>query len=150
MAKFKLGEEEIDIPKFKFREIKAAAPFIDRVIARRKKLSALGDNSASREEVAEKLTEMGAPMETMIETLSDIVRIIAVGVLHARQERPYSVASIEAQAELIEGEIDIDDFSAINAVFDDIAREAGMLRPNPPKPPPEGGAKDPPGSELTE
>lgn len=141
MVTFTFGDEIYEIPKFKLREVGAAAPFIDRVTAKRGEIRKLASGTSSQEEIAERLAETGTAMEGLMGSMGDIVRVIAVGVLHAKKEYPYSVASIEAQAELIEAEIGMEDLAALNQAFEDIAREAGML-PAGPLPAPVEGAKE--------
>lgn len=130
MTKITIGGVEHDIPPFKLREIRAAAPYIDRVLAQRK---ALGSNPGeTAEQTAERvLSETTGAMEEMTGTLYDTIAVIAVGVIKGRREYPYTPQKIEAVASEIEGELGMDEVGSLSGVFNDILREAGMVKTRP-------------------
>lgn len=131
MVAFTWGGQTVEIPKFKLREIKAAAPFIDRIMSKRKELQALFAGCTSREELASRLDERGSNMVSLMEGMGDMIRVAAIGVLHAKEERPYDSTSIEAMAQLIEAELDIGDLDRMQTFFEELLREAGMEQADP-------------------
>lgn len=128
MAQFTFGGQTVEIPAYKLREVRAAAPYIDRVLAKRRELSAEGAGALSEDEVAEQMSRRDNIMETMTSSISDVLSVIAIGVIKSRQEYPYTPAKIAAVTEEIEAETSMDEMSALNPTFDAILREAGMVR----------------------
>jgi hypothetical protein len=133
MAKITVGGVEHDIPPFKLREIRAAAPYIDRVLAQRRNLSAVPGETP--EQTAERiLEETPGAMEEMTGTMADTIAVVAVGIIKGRREYPYTVTKINAVVDEIEGEMSMDEVGSLSTVFNDILREAGMIRTRPTMP----------------
>ena len=133
MTKITIGGVEHDIPAFKLREIKAAAPYIDRVLAQRKSLAAhIGESS---EEAAGRIIDENAnAMESMTGALGDTIAVVAVGIIKGRKQYPYTPAKIAEVVDEIEGELGMDEVNSLAPVFNDILREAGMMRARPTMP----------------
>lgn len=122
MATLTYGTVTVDLPAFKLREVKAAAPYIDRVLAERRNMATDG---------VETTVERSNVLETMTNTLSDVLCVCAIGVLKARMEFPYTPNKIRQIADEIEAELGMDEITPLNTVFDEILRESGMVRSNP-------------------
>ncbi len=120
MASITYGDKTTEIAPYKLRELRAAAPYIDRALAKRRAVrSRLGDGDPDAAD---------RPMEFMTDSVNDVLSVIAVGILKDRREFPYTPEKIAAVADEIEGEMDIDGLSVLNSLFDSILREAGMVR----------------------
>ena len=121
-TQFTIGDTKHTIPPLKFRELKAAAPFIDRVLDRRRGLASGG---RSAEEI---ISEETSVLQTMTDSISDIFSVLAVGILLDRREYPYTPTKIQEQTETMEADATMEDINRLNGVFDDVLREAGLVR----------------------
>lgn len=126
MATLKVGDKTLELPQYKLRELRAAAPYITRAMAAGRSLASVepGNN--------------GDLVTAMFEGTRDILAVLAIGVLKSRSEFPYTVAKIGAAIDEIEGDIDMSQMAELNVTFSEILGEAGMVRANgnPPPPPP--------------
>ena len=130
MAKIVIGGVEHNIPPFKFREIKAAAPYIDRVLAQRRAMAARVGETPD-ETAGRIIDENSRAVELMTDALADTIAVVAVGVLRGRGEFPYTVSAIGALVDEIEGELGMDEVNSLSVVFNDILSEAGMMKTRP-------------------
>lgn len=130
MAKITIGGVEHDIPAFKLREIKAAAPYIDRVLAQRKTL-AMQAGETPEEAAGRMIDESSNALETMTSALGDTIAVVAIGIIKGRRQYPYTVARITEVVDEIEGELGMDEVNSLSPVFNDILREAGMMKARP-------------------
>ena len=135
MTKITIGGVQRDIPPFKLRELRAAAPYIDRVLSQRRNLSALQEGAGV--------------MESLTSTLGDTLSVVAVGVLCGLGDRPYTAEKIARVADDIEGELSLEEINMLNPLFNEILSEAGM-KPARPTMPGEGTSTSLSASESNE
>jgi hypothetical protein len=132
MAFIVIGGVSHHIPPFRLRELRAAAPYIDRVLGQRRSLSLAPGETA--DEAAERMVEGEGIMQSLTNTLGDTLSVIAVGILLGRGDKKYTPEKIADVADEIEGQLALDEISLLNPVFNDILREAGMMKTRPMKP----------------
>lgn len=131
MASIMFGGQEHELGEFRFREIRAMAPHVDRVLAERRRVMREIRENSTVEQAAAQLVESEGMLVLMTDSLHDLLSVIAIGILKAREEFPYTAAKIEAVTEEIEAEASMDEMNAMNAAFDDIMRGAGLVRKAP-------------------
>lgn len=141
MAMIVVGGVPSLIPPFKLRELRAAAPYIDRVLGKRQVMA-----SSSIEEIV----EGEGPMQSLTSALSDTLSVIAIGVLLGRGETRYPPGRVAEVSDEIEGQLSLSELSSLQPVFNDILREAGLTQARPTEPGVGTMTTSPSASESTE
>jgi hypothetical protein len=119
MATLTYGETTLELPQFKLRELRAAAPYVTRAMRAVREIQGVALEATSEDVVGK-----------MFDGIGDVLAVLAIGVLKLREKYPYTPDKIAAVSDEIEGEIGMSQITQLNATFSQILGEAGMVRAN--------------------